>query len=259
MTRNAGRMSAFGFAVRILVLVLAFPGLAHSESATDERRVTLDWRVEVNADGRVGFVERVGTSNAVLREKLEADIAKWKFIPPLVDGKPVTLRTRLVVQVGLTPNPDGETYAVHVRDVTTGGALSHIKMPAYPDEEVGMLARGKQVALVVVEVEFDGNGKQVGVKVAEGSPLTTGEFVRRTKRSTRSWTYEPELINGKGIPGRVVYFMCVVAHRPDDSPALQLNPCQWTPPGKHAVLGNGDSLALDSSVSLKSHVIGSTL
>ena len=259
VTGKSDMDSLFALCVRLFLLFLAYPGIAHSGPAADERRVTLEWTVDVDRVGHVASLEREGTSNIVLHEKLERDIVKWKFIPPLVNGKPATLRTRLVVQVGLIPNPDGETYAIHVRDVTTGGALSHIRVPGYPEEEVGMLARGKQVALVAVEVAFDGNGKQVGVKLAEGSPLTSGEFVRRVKRATRDWTYEPERVDGKGIPGRVAYFICVVAHRPGESLDRQSDPCHWTPPGKHAVLGNGESLALDSGAVLMTPVIGGIL
>jgi hypothetical protein len=252
------------FRLSLLALLVFLPvPIALAEPATGELSMTLVWQMKLNVDGHITALLPIGDANRILREKLESDVRHWEFNPGKIDGKPAETETRLVVQLTLIPNVDGETYAIRLRDVRTGGYLEHASAPRVPDDQMGALVRstlkkGGSVR-VVLEVSYDGSGRTKNVELLPESTSTDAGFIHASRVAARKWRFRPERVGGKGIPGRLVLLTCFSVHETRASNSSDTDACHWTMPGSLARLGEGQGLALESSVHLVSDVIGKTL
>jgi hypothetical protein len=70
------------------------------------------------------------------------------------------------------------------------------------------------------------------------------------------WTFQPERVDGHGVAGAQSLPVCfalsaVGSHAPPS--------CAWNPPGRHAPVGEGQSVALDPAARLVNDVAGHAL
>ncbi len=219
-----------------------------------ELSTTMNWKLSLDANGRVVSLDAKGESINALREKLENEIRKWEFEPGQVDGKPAATETDLVVQVELAESTDGSEYAVRIKSARTGGSVADASVaPRFPVAQLSgiMSRRDLFFAQVVVEVRYDAAGKAIAIAPASSSPVQDGPLLESVRKALNQWTYQPELIAGIGVPGALLVPVCFTvssnvpkAHRPD-------NRCRWTQPGSQDSVAAGESLALNSRVSLK--------
>lgn len=247
-------------------MLLLSPLLAMAATAgpvSGELTKTLIWKMKLDASGHISSLETVGNSDKMLRDRLETDVRLWEFNPGTIDGKPAETETRLVVQVTLSPNADGATYAIRLRDVWTGGYLTQTSAPRVPADRMGPLFRstlkkGGSVR-VVMEVRFDGSGKTTSIAILADTTTTDAGFVHASRVAARKWRFHPEQVGGKGIPGRLVLLTCFEAHLKGADRLEGTDACQWQVPGRLGQIVEGQSLALDYSVHLKTDVIGRIL
>ena len=119
--------------LKALSVFAFFAGAAHA-APEGERLTTMQWRMSLDAAGRITALVASGDQIEVLRERTEQAIRQWEFVPGTVDGKPAATDTLLSVQVALKPSVDSGQYTVVLRDVRTGGhvAVGKKNAPRFP-------------------------------------------------------------------------------------------------------------------------------
>jgi hypothetical protein len=241
-----------------ILLVCAASANAAGKS-NEELSATLQWRMSLDATGQITALEAKRKPVEALREKLEPAVRSWKFEPGTVNGKPAATETLLSVQISLLPSADGKTYSVRFDDVRTGGYVAEsTKPPHFPAKEARKLMGNGGFAQLVFEVSYDKSGKANDVVVASGSTQSKGSLVDYAEKAVREWTYQPEQVAGFGVPGTVIVPICFSVSTNQRSARRAADNCRWQEPGTKATAEQGQSLALDSSVHLKTDVIGKT-
>ncbi len=245
-----------------LSLFLAFACAAHAaEKPAEPIKVSLAWNLSLDAQGHVVQLATIANERAdrvpQIRERVEQAIRSWAFVSGTVDGHPAPTETRLSVSISLLPN-DENSYRIVFDDVRTGGYILKATPPHYPASAV----HDHKTGMVVLRVDYDANGKALSATLDSGAPLVDKRLVNASiEEVTRSWSFQPELVDGHGVPGTQVLPVCyalleVPAH-PNDGDVAQA--CQWNPPGKHAAIGQGDSLAVNPVAHLVSDIAGHAL
>jgi hypothetical protein len=244
----------------VLACVVGAPSSSAASGA--ERFTTLQWNLGLDAQGHVTTLSAKGDAIEAVRARLEQVIPQWEFVSGMLDGKPVATDTLLSVRVALTPSADGSTYAVKLVDVRTGGSVGDTKKssPRFPPSELRrMVERKITSAQIAIEVGYDASGKATELRVVESSLSQPEGLVKAVMKSLSEWTYVPERVAGVGVPGTLVVPVCfTLAQSAAESRRLS-NACRWTLPGSDATIEEGQSLALDSRVRLKTDVSGSVL
>ena len=245
----------------LLVAVLAAGSVSAATRAQPEKAkelvTTLHWKLGLDADGRVVSLDAEGKSIEALREKLETAIRHWDFEPGQVDGKAAPTDTTLAVQVELTESADGSEYVVRIKTARTGGSVAKASVaPRFPTNSMSSLMHGSDsfFAQVVVEVRYDAAGKAIAVAPVAGAPVQDGPLLDSVRKAVKRWTYQPELVAGVGVPGTVLVPVCFSISSDSTKARRQSAACRWTQPGTQFSVDEGDSLALDSSVQLKTAI-----
>jgi hypothetical protein len=239
---------------------LVFPAVALAGGSGDELKTTVQWKMSLDAGGHVTSLEPKSKTIDAVREKLEPVVRSWEFEPGTVNGQPSATDTLLSVQIALLPSADGKSYGVRLDDVRTGGYVSGKgQPPRFPASEARKLMDNGKFARLILEVSYDASGKATSVDLATGSTVSKGRLVELAKEAVSSWSYQPELVAGTGVAGTVIVPICYSVGVSRQQAARDAQKCLWTQPGSKATVAEGESLALDSSVHLKSDVIGSTL
>lgn len=218
---------------------------------------TLTWKLSLDADGRVASLKAQGKSIDALREKLEAAIRQWEFEPGQVDGKPAATDTALSVEVGLAASADASEYAVRIKQARTGGSVADASVaPRFPAASMSSLLRRTDsfFAQVVVEVRYDAAGKAVAIDPASSSPIQDGPLFESVRKAVMRWTYQPEMIAGIGVPGTVIVPVCFAVASDMAKARQDSRRCRWTQPDTQISVDQGESLALDSTVKLKTPI-----
>ena len=109
--------------------------------------------------------------------------------------------------------------------------------------------------LVLVRVTYDSSGNPDNVEIAEDSPVKKGTYAQSALSAIRTWTFDPERVAGQGLRATVLVPICFapLASGPI-GPA-----CEREDALEGVSTDVGQSLSLDSSVTLESDVIGNTL
>jgi hypothetical protein len=243
-----------------LFFLIAVPSAALAAASGDELTTTVQWKMSLDAGGHVTSLEPKSKTIDAVREKLEPVVRGWEFEPGTVNGQPSATDTLLSVQIALLPSADGKSYGVRLDDVRTGGYVSGTATPpAFPASEARKLMDNGKFARLILEVSYDASGKATSVDLATGSTVSKGRLVELAKEAVSSWSYQPELVAGIGVAGSVMVPICYTVSSSRQQAEHDAQKCQWTQPGSKATVAEGESLALESSVHLKSDVIGSTL
>jgi TonB family protein len=192
-----------------------------------------------------------------IRGRIEQAIRSWAFVSGTVDGHPAPTETRLSVSISLSPN-DENSYRIAFDDVRTGGHILKATPPHYPASAV----HDHRTGMVVLRVDYDANGKALSATLDPGAPPVDKRLVNSSiDEVTRNWKFQPDLLDGHGVPGTQVLPVCYalfdVPARPSDGDVAEA--CQWNPPGQHAAIGQGDSLAVNPVAHLVSDIAGHAL
>ena len=243
------------------LLFIFATALAVAEDQAPNLTRALDWDLSLDATGKIVALNAKSGNVGALQAKLEPVIRTWHFNPGTVDGKPEATETRLTVQIELVPIEGSEQLAIKVQDVRTGGQVAEIGRHArFPKEAISRMMRGRlaPVQRVLLEVSYDGTGKPTSVGVVPDVSSQDKSLIKASIKSAESWKIKPEQVAGVGVPGKLVSPLCYFI----GSNQAQVNKrdalCEWYSPTRKVHIGEGQSLALDSAVSLASDVIGRT-
>ncbi len=83
------------------------------------RGATYTVGADVDASGQVVAVATGQDVPATMAPFLSQAARQWRFQPPVIEGKPVTVHTWIVVDLRAVPKPDGN-YAISVKFVSNG-------------------------------------------------------------------------------------------------------------------------------------------
>ncbi|MGB0134610.1 energy transducer TonB, partial [Dokdonella sp.] len=247
--------------IRFLIFFLAqisLSSFAMGENQANSVTIYAEWKMSLRADGKIAALElKPGRVRDVLRNELETAIRLWEFEPGSVNGVNAATDTTLIVQLTISPNADGDGFSIVVDRAETGGAIETTgRMPAISWAQAQGMKRDKGAKnLLVLLITYDESGVPEQIEVADESPIEKGLLVSDAIEAVRTWRFDPEHIDGKGLRARALVPICYEFDTSDRSAAG----CEWNSPyGNKAVPGR-DSIVLDSSVTLKSDVIGKTL
>ncbi len=245
----------------LLFVIFATGGVCAATPAQPEKpkelSTTMRWTLSLDADGRVASLHIQGESIDALRGKLETAIRRWEFEPGQVDGKPSATDTTLVVELALVPSTDGSEYAARITSARTGGSVADASVaPRFPAASLSNLLNRKDSfnAVVVVRVRYDAAGKVIAIDPEAGTPVQDGPLLASVRKAVKQWTYQPELIAGIGVPGAVLVPVCFTVASDLSTSREKSKRCRWTQPGTEVSVTGGESLAVDSAVSLKTDV-----
>jgi hypothetical protein len=241
-----------------LIALFALAISARAEQPTDAVTVYARWKMSLDADGKImSLALKPGRVKDVLRDALEKTIRSWEFEPGKENGVPAATETTLSVEVTIAPMANDKGYSIVVNRAETGGTVEKIGvMPTISWAQAQGMKRDKKAKnLLVLRVTYDPSGVAEDIGIADGSPITKGPLVESAMTAVRTWTFDPERVGGHGLRARVLVPICYEVKTPGSADGK----CKWTSPeGDKSVVG-GQSVALDSSVHLKTDVAGKTL
>ena len=146
-------------------------------------------------------------------ENVKVRVAQAKIQPPLVEGKPATLRSGVEMRFTVTPNAEGGG-AVRVDGLSVGPIPIQKSLAAYPADIAANGGWEGQV-LGICTVGVQGRCKTVEVVAQPGMP----ESVRRyAKASLDGWVFEPQLVDGKPVESeyRLLMYLNTLDTTPED-------------------------------------------
>jgi len=249
------------FALTLALASMAFTASAFADDkAPDAIPLSLSWQLSIDAQGHVAKLVATPDKRAErmpqVREAVEKRIREWQFVPGAVDGQPQATETVLSVSTTLLAQ-HGDDYQIRIDDARTGAAILKTQPPRYPTDAVRSGASG----LVVMHVDFDGNGKVTAAQADTNETKAVASLVKAALDGVKTWTFQPERVGGHGIAGSTmlpvcfqvmpVGFMGPNAHRPP--------PCAWTPAGHRGALAQGESIGINPVARLATDVIDHTL
>ena len=258
---------------------LALWMLAVSAPAQDAQlRLPVNGEIGVDPNGAV-FDYRIDTVlTPEVKALVERSVRQWKFEPVLRDGKATHAKAR--IHLTLIAREMSEGFQLQVENVRFSGyrdALS-MKPPRYPKQAaingvggdvlvaVRVDAAGKVIDAVAVQTSWP--YKKVAAKAAEkwGTLLETASV-----EAARGWTFEPvdAALHEQGDTTLIV----PISYRMNlDRPPREgwhyesagpTRPIPWLDPARQAFdasgLRDGETLALDYSMKLKTPVVGTLL
>lgn len=233
-------MQAIRSAVFFCVAVIAASGSAGAKDAAEPFHLSVSWRTEIDAEGRVAQLTALPNARVEkipgIRAQLEAAVRTWRFVPATLNGHPAPTETTLAVR--FTFEQDGASYRVVVDDAHTGGRIGKGVPPHYPRSAV----MANKTGLVLLRVDYDADGKVVSSKLDADSPKVDDRLVAAALENMGRWTFEPERVDGHGVPGTQIIPVCFRLSPLGGAPPPD---CEWTPPGSRLAIGEGDSLAVN--------------
>lgn len=241
-------------------------------------RLPVNGEIGVDPTGAV-FDYRIETElTPAVKALVERSVRQWKFEPVMRDGKATHAKAR--IHLTLVAREMAEGFQLQVEHVRFSGYRDAISMkpPRYPKQAaingvggdvlvaVRVDAAGKVIDAVAVQTSWP--YKKVAAKAAEkwGALLETASV-----EAARAWTFEPAdtALHEEGDSTLIVpisYRMNVDRppregwHYESAGPA---RPIPWLEPDRQVFdasgLKDGETLALDRAVKLKTPVIGSLL
>lgn len=242
------------------VSMLAASAAIAAPKAPEVLGTTVQWKMSLDSQGHVAALSpKSGTMDAI-RVKLEPVVRDWEFIPGTINGEPAATETMLSVQISLLPLPNGESFAIRFDDVRTGGYVGkNSKPPRFSRSAAQTVLRDGGFARLVFEVSYDKAGTAQAVVVQPGSTEIGGRLIGDAEKALREWVYEPKRVAGVGVPGKLIVPICYTVGFSRREAEKAGKSCLWALPGSKATVGEGESLALDSIVTMKSDVINKTL
>ena len=214
-----------------------------------------------------------------VKQLVERVVRQWKFEPVVRDGKPVYARSNMHLTLLATPVEAG--YRLQVEDVRFLGnrSMKTAVPPRYPREAT----RSSIGAIVLVAARVDADGKALDAAAARsalvgvrGSDRVAEKGRQRFEASCveamKQWTFQPADLAAGGPPETTI-IVPIVFQTADAGPIDRVwrandlvgppHPIPWLPPAQQAFdaegLREGQMLALDSPVKLRTNIEGTTL
>lgn len=182
----------------MLTAGLAMAALNAVAGAADPYPVSVWTRVLFGVDGKPVEYAIVDEDKypPKFAENVKVRVARATIQPPIVDGKPVTLKSGVEMLFTVTPTPEGGG-TVRVDGLSMGPMPVQRFYANYPSDIAGTAGWEGEVT-GICKVAGNGRCSSVEVVALPGMP----ESVRRYARaSLERWEFEPQQIDGKPIEG----------------------------------------------------------
>lgn len=193
-------------AIKLLLTGAVFLGFAATaraeKTAAVEGSFMVGYRLVLAADGSIEtLILQDDIVSAELAGNLEKQIRSWTYSPGNINGKPARTETNLLLTVEATPNVDGN-YSLRIVNADTGASAAKGGMtpPKYPAQQ--MRLGHEAVLLLLVSYDASGNVTKVerpGEKIRGFAPFEKASF-----EAAKKWRFEPEKIDGIGVPGQAI-------------------------------------------------------
>jgi hypothetical protein len=268
-----------------LTMLLSGVGLAGAATVADAPRpefgLTASGDIQIGTEGQVlSYQLDPGLSESV-QALVEKSVARWRFEPILVDGRPAVGRTRMNLEVDALPAPDGG-YRLTVANVWFGSPRSSGERtpPGYPKQAV-QAGLGARVMLIA---RIDATGRVVDVHPYQTSLSMIARsgaarrfrqlFEARSIAAVKRWTFSPgEMIGGVPLESTVkipIVFSIAPQGAPHDPSVWRgyvpgpITPAPWVDENSLTsvdtdALGDGEAAALDSRFRLVDDIRGEAL
>lgn len=172
-------------------------------------------RVLFGTDGKPQSLELVDADQypAGFVANVKQRVAQATIQPPMVEGKPVTLRSGVEMRFVIAPKPEGGA-AVRVDGMSITALPVKRSLPAYP-ADIAATGGWEGEITGVCTVGTNGRCRKVDIVVNAGMP----ESVRRyAKVAFDGWEFEPQEVDGKPIESeyRLVMRLNTLDATPED-------------------------------------------
>lgn len=259
----------WGIALWLLAMV------AYAETA--ELRMPVVGEIGIDPAGAV-FDYRIDSElTAPVKALVERSVRQWKFEPVLRNGTAVHAKARMHLTLIAHPVDGGFQLTVEQARFSGYRKTASMNPPRYPPEAVQAGISGD----VLVAVRVDALGKVVDaiavqsswpyMKISESSMRYWGKVLEKASvAAARKWTFEPgdaaqpesaETTLVVPVSFRVDVPLATEGWRQES--AGPARPIPWLEPGQQSFdasgLKQGEVLALDYAVKLKTPVIGTSL
>lgn len=177
-------------------LFLAIPALAAKVEQLPQRLVTqISADVIVDAQGQLQSIGEFSVPlDPQMRDAVIAEMHAAHIKPGRIDGQPAAVQTRLTVTLGLENGAAPGDFRMAVVDVTSGPQMGPARPPRYPKS---LLTQGRS-ALVMMRVQYDGDGKVLDAQIVSSS-VPEHYIKREVMQVAKAWIFEPERVGGHGI------------------------------------------------------------
>ena len=143
--------------------------------------ITASGDLEIGPDGRVHHYELDHKQPAPIEAALAKGIAQWRFVPVLVEGRPVIAVTRMRMRIAAEPIGSGG-YQLRVRNVWFGEPSRSERDRNPPSYPLGALHAGMGAKVLLV-LKLDEHGKVARVHTEQVSL----DHRTRSKRAAKRW------------------------------------------------------------------------
>lgn len=168
-----------------------------------ERNFQISYRLLLAENGNIESLTLQNEAiKGVLAENIEKQVRSWTYIPGSVDGKPARTETNLWLTVKAKPDVNGN-YVLRIADAGTGAKAAKGGMATAPRYPIDSLRLGHEAVLRLL-VTYDSNGivtkaERPGQKIKGFLPFEKASF-----DAAKKWRFDPEKMNGIGVPGQVI-------------------------------------------------------
>jgi TonB family protein len=238
--------------------LLAFSAIAvHAESANDPVEISVSWDVSIDANGHVTELKATSNKNTQdapqIRAQVEDAVRGWQFSA----GQASTATTRLNVDLSLiTQGAAG--LSVRVDHAYTGGSIVQpISPPHYPRASINARHEGK----VVLRLDYDAAGNSTNAGIDAASANIDQELVNASIDQARTWKFQPETVDARGVAGTIYFPFCFTLKRPTkgEQPPEKYHGCKFTTTSKYGANGEEHVFGLNPTVKLTTDVEGKIL
>ncbi|MFT4198827.1 MAG: hypothetical protein QM601_13160 [Pseudoxanthomonas sp.] len=265
--------------IRGLLTAMLLLGLGWSAAAcADELRMAVTGEVGIDPQGNVFAVDIQTVVTPAVHDLLEKTVRQWKFEPVVQDGKAVYAKS--LMHLDLLAKKVDSGYQLQVDGVRFCASRRALAMQpsSYPREA----ARARVMADVLVAVRVDAGGQVVDAVATQVAFPQRGigpsqaaswskTFAKAAVEAARNWRYAPADVAAGDLADATL--IVPVTYRVDAAsastegwrnlPNVISTPIPWLPAAAQSFdatgLRQGEALALQSNIALKTPVVGQAL
>lgn len=190
----------------ILALVLTVAvGASAKEDKEEQKLVAFNAsvRVDVDAVGKPVNVQAPADLPETIRGFIEKRVASWQYQPAKIDGVPQPATTYVGVKACAVPVTGGYRLGI---DFNGNGLRSADDKPLFPPAYPRAAARSGTDAEFILILGVDANGRAT-IDSIERKEISSRAGAHEFEPVLRSWVrtlrFDPELVAGKPVPGKV--------------------------------------------------------
>ena len=208
--------------------------LPFAAAAGDAPRV-YTYQVQLDGKGALQSATPVDAGDDATSRQLQAELAKWIFVPSANATSSVTtwVRVNAIPATGDAP--------ARALSANAGPAPDRLSKPTYPAHA----QRKGYEGVVVLEVAVGADGAVSAARVHDTVGSIDRAMAESALAAARSWTFRQEVVDGVAQQGKLLMPVCFVASEDARS-------CEWKGPDKQH-FGRHMVFAFDPAARLRSN------